>query len=210
MRLIVVGLPGFLMLLAGCASQIHSTAQHHTISLNAGDLEAHGVAFITPSTVTGQEEEKQAVAFTVAETLMRLRPQLRCVTLSKALGAINRAGLADDYRRMYADYRDTGLFRQELLQRIGAATDSRYLIQLKLAGFKQESSIRFGMLGLRLIETKSADVRLFFQVWDSREGAIAWEGVAELNYSSEAFAEKPVTLRVALEKATEDLAARLP
>jgi hypothetical protein len=49
--------------LAGCfGKQIYPTNQDRSISLRAGDLERAGLAFITPSTATGQEEEKQAVA----------------------------------------------------------------------------------------------------------------------------------------------------
>jgi hypothetical protein len=48
---------------AGCfGKQIYPTNQDRSISLRAGDLERAGLAFITPSTATGQEEEKQAVA----------------------------------------------------------------------------------------------------------------------------------------------------
>ena len=46
-------------LLPGCAiDQVHSTADHTDFSLDKNDLETYGLAFITPSTVTGQEEDK--------------------------------------------------------------------------------------------------------------------------------------------------------
>ncbi|HEX6007448.1 MAG TPA: hypothetical protein VFY80_05765, partial [Burkholderiales bacterium] len=47
--------------LSGCfVAQIVPTAQEHGISLRAGDLKNSGIAFLTPSSSTGQEEEKQA------------------------------------------------------------------------------------------------------------------------------------------------------
>lgn len=58
--------------LAGCyGTQIYPTLQEQRISLAPGDLEAGGVAFITPSTVTGQEQETQAVALVFADVLER-------------------------------------------------------------------------------------------------------------------------------------------
>ena len=77
---------------------------------------------------------KQAVAGIFASVLIKERPKLRCLTLPETLNAINRASFTDDYRAMYGDYRDTGLFKRDVLQKIGEATKTRYVIQLKLSG----------------------------------------------------------------------------
>jgi hypothetical protein len=174
---------GLLVWIAGCgrAAQVYSTVNHHQFSLSGQELKSSGIAFITPSTVTGQEEEKQAVAFTFVETLKTLRPDIKCVSLPETLSAINRADLVQDYQRMFAEYRDTGLFDSKTLSKVGTVTQTRYLAQLKLAGFQQGSNTRLGVFGLRLLETKYAKLRLFFQIWDARDGSIAWEGVQELN-----------------------------
>jgi hypothetical protein len=197
--------------LAGCyGTQIYPTLQEQRISLSPGDLEAGGVAFITPSTVTGQEQETQAVALVFADALKRERPALRVVTLAEALGAINRAGLADAYKHMYNDYRDTGLFSGKLLRQVADATGARYVAQLKLQGFEQGSRDRFGILGIRIVETKYAHIRLFLQVWDSRESTIAWEGMQEMRQAADTMTEEPVMLRTVLERTARDLIARLP
>jgi len=197
--------------LAGCyGTQIYPTLQEQRISLGAGDLEAGGLAFITPSTVTGQEQEKQAVALSFAEIMKRERPALRVTTLAETLGAVNKASLTDAYKRMYDDYRDTGLFSGDALRRVGAATGSRYIAQLKLQRFEQGAKDRFGILGVRIVETKYAHLRLFLQVWDSADGSIAWEGVQEMRQSSDTVTEEPVMLRTVLERTARDLVARLP
>jgi len=164
-------------LIVGCFPQVHSTVEHQLISLTSDDLEIHGLAFITPSTVRGQEEEMQPVAFTFADVFKRQRPDIKCVTLPETLSAVNRAGLAEDYKRMYEDYRNTGLFKRDILKQVGEVTGTRYLAQLKLAGFKQNSDTRLSFFGLRIFETKNATIRLFFQIWDSTDGSIVWEGV---------------------------------
>jgi hypothetical protein len=55
-----------------CATvpQTYKSFQHRSYTLMPQDLQCSGVAFITTSTVTGQEEEKQAVAslFTEVES----------------------------------------------------------------------------------------------------------------------------------------------
>ena len=200
------------LLLAGCSTAPHfyPTLQEQVISLRKGDLEGAGLAFITPSTVTGQEQEKQTVALTVADVMKVERPALKVVTLAETLGAVNKAELADDYRHMYAHYRDTGLFPAEVLRRLAKATGARYLAQLQLQGFSQGAKNRFGILGLRVVETQYADVRLFLQIWDSRDGSIAWEAMQELRIAMESTSEEPVMLRTLLERCARDLVARLP
>jgi hypothetical protein len=201
-----------LLFLAGCSTApiYYPTVREQVISLRKGDLEASGIAFITPSTVTGQEQEKEAVALTFADVLKSERPALKVSTLAETLGAVNKAGLADAYKRMYEEYRDTGLFSADALRRVGAATGARYVAQLKLQGFNQSSKNRFGFLGLRLVETHYADVRVFFQIWDSRDGSIAWEAMQELRIARESTTEEPLMLRKLVEHSARELIAKLP
>jgi hypothetical protein len=199
-------------LVAGCSTApvYYPTVQAHVISLPKGALEASGIAFITPSTITGQEQEKEAVALTFTDVLKSERPALKVSTLAETLGAVNKAGLTETYKRMYEEYRDTGLFSAEALRRVGAAAGARYVAQLKLQAFSQSSKGRFGFLGLRLVETHYADVRLFFQIWDSRDGSIAWEAMQELRMARESTTEEPLMLRKVLEHSARELIARLP
>ncbi len=200
-------------LLTGCGDatkQVYSKIDHQQLSLSNGLMKEKGIAFITPSTVTGQEEEKQAVAFTFADVLEKERPDLRLVTLPETLSAINRAGFAKDYQEMFAEYKDTGIFNRETLAKIGEVTGTSYIAQLKLAGFRQGSSGRFRVFGLRLVETKHARLRLFFQIWDAESGAIAWEAVQELNWAEEKIAEDTIALQTVIAEAAENIASRLP
>ena len=200
-----------LFVLAGCSgTQVYPNLQQQLISLRPGDLEASGIAFLTPSTVTGQEQEKQSVALTFADVLKRERQKLRVVTLAETLGAVNKAGLADEYKRMYDDYRDTGLLSREVLRRVSAATGARYLAQLKLQGFGQSSKERFGAFGLRVVQTQYGHVRLFLQIWDSSDGSIAWEGMQEMRISQETVTEEPVMQHTVLEQTARDIVAKLP
>ncbi|HFD80249.1 MAG TPA: hypothetical protein ENK05_07670 [Gammaproteobacteria bacterium] len=195
----------------GCTSdQVHESALYKEISLPPGKLEQHGIGFITPSTVTGLEQDTQNLAFIFAKVLREERPDIRVVSLPETLSAVNRAGIADEYKGMYTDYRDTGIFKRESLRRIGEVTGVRYLVQLKLSSFGQQSRGRFSLLGLRLFQTKEASVRLFLQIWDSQAGTIVWEGSEELNYAWDTSREKPVTFRLVVEEVARNLIGKLP
>lgn len=199
------------VLLGGCFTpQIYPTVKERNISLQAGDLEAHGIAFITPSAATGQEEEKQAIALVFAEALREQRPNVRVQALAQTLGAVNQAGLADAYKLMYHDYRDTGLFKAEILAQIAKATGARFVVQIKVQGFGQSAKERFGAFGFRIVETKTSSVRLFFQIWDGHKGTVAWEATEEVHYSYDTFTEEQLTLPLVVGRAAQDLIAKLP
>lgn len=199
------------VLLAGCStSQIHSAAHHSDLSLEKGDLETRGLAFLTPSTVTGQEEDRQTLAFIFAEVIREDRPEIPVVSLPETLSAINTNGFAVDYKNMYDDYRYTGIFKREILALVGEVTNARYLVQLQLADFSQKSKGRFSFLGLRVFQTQEANIRLFCQIWDSTDGSIVWEGTEEVNYAWDTGAEKPVTFRVIVKETARNLLGHLP
>jgi hypothetical protein len=195
----------------GCAiPQTYHSTQYRTFSLGPDDLTQYELAFITPSTVTGQEEEKQAVAITFAEVLYTKRPDIPIRTLPQTLSAVNKAGLEKQYTQMYEDYRNTSLFKAASLKEVAGATRMRYLGQLKLSGFQQGSDGRLSVFGLRIMNTKQASIRLFFQIWDSTDGSIAWEGVDELQHTMDTATEETVTLKKVLEKASANLVDQLP
>jgi hypothetical protein len=120
----------------------------------------------------------------------------------------HRAGLTAEYKRMFEDSRLTGIFDRETLQKVARATGARYLAQLKLGGFRQESKGRRGTLGLRMLETKSANIRLFLQIWDSQDGSVVWEGSQELTLAYESLAEEAVSLQRAVEASAREFVAR--
>jgi hypothetical protein len=198
--------------LAACEStpQVYSTPKHEILRLAKEDLREGGLAFLTPSTVTGQEEDKQTLAYVFADTVQKERPDLRFVPLSRTISAINLAGLADVYRKMYTDYRDTGVFDVGGMQRVAKAAGVRYLGQLKLARMDQSSRSRFGLLGLNLINTQYANMRVFFQVWDSRDGTIVWEGIDEVTLAMDTQKEMPMSFQSIAEEAAKNLVSRLP
>jgi len=198
-------------ILCACAvPQVYNTSQERVISLKPGDLSTYGVAFITPSSVTGQEEEKQQVALSFAEVMKKERTAIPCVTLPETLNAINQAGLSEDYKRMYVDYRDTGIFNRDILKKVGEATKTRYVAQIKLMSFSQGREDRFGVFGLRLVDTKYANLRLFFQIWNTADGSIAWEGSQEIRYSRDTMTESQVTQKTIVERAAHDIIVKLP
>jgi hypothetical protein len=104
-----VGFAGLLIaILSSCSSyQKHGTitvATKRADSLKAGDLASFGIALVTLSTVTGQEQDRPALCLIFARVLEELRPGTHVVPLTETLSSINRAGIAEGYKRMMANY----------------------------------------------------------------------------------------------------------
>lgn len=171
--------------------QVRYEMDHSNLTLGPHDLEEHGIGFLTPAAATGREADKQALAHAFARQLQLLRPKVKVVPLPAILSAVNAADLDQQYKRMYRDYLETGILEGSVLKRVGEVGGVRYLAQMSLAEFQQQSRSRFSLLGLRMLDTKQANLRVFIQVWDSETGGVAWEGSGELNYAYDSAAENP-------------------
>lgn len=197
--------------LSGCAfDQLHTTTQVATINLDPQVLKETGIAFITPTSITGQEEDKQALALAFTEALRAARPNLRIVSLAETLSAVNHDGSANEYRKMFEDYPLSGIFNRDMLQKVSRITGARYLAHLKLSGFRQESKDRLGLLGLRIMQTKTTYLRVFLQIWDGQNGSVAWEGSQEITSSEETFKEDVISFKMAVEQSAGGIISNLP
>ncbi|MFY9327536.1 MAG: hypothetical protein WAO76_05875 [Georgfuchsia sp.] len=215
---------GIALLLAGCGhQQIRASTEQNSKAtegspdtivlannLRLVDIRTAGIAIITPSSITGQEEDKQALALVFAEVLQEMRPELHIVSLTETLSAINKMALTSEYKKMFEDYRLTGIFERKTLQKVAQVTGARYIAQLKLGAFRQESKSRWGLLGIRMMETKSSTIRIFLQIWDSNDGSIAWEGSQESTLSLDSFSEENISLRSLVEESARELIRHFP
>jgi hypothetical protein len=194
----------------GVANQVRHEVATTNLALAPDDPERHGVGFLTPAAATGREADKQTLAQAFARELAAARPGVKVVPLPTVLSEVNAADLDQQYKRMYRDYLETGILEGSVLKRVGEISGARYLVQLSLAEFQQQSRGRFSFLGLRMIDTKQANMRVFVQLWDSTTGGVAWEGSGELNYAYESAAENPAPFLEAASLAARRLYEELP
>ncbi len=201
-----------LSLCAACSQtpQAQHTLKYDAVDLQPGDLAREGIAFITPSSVTGQEQDRQGVAFLFAQVMEQKRPDIPVTSLAETISEINEAGMHREYSEMFRYYDDTGILPAPALRPIGELTGRRYVAMLKMASYSNNSSRRFSFFGVRIVQTKSANLRLFLQIWDTETGAISWEANQELNLAFETMAENSVTFEMMVERMAQDLIDQLP
>lgn len=203
-----VGLLFCSLLLSACArSTMYTTEDHQNLTITSDALRQDGIALLSPSSITGREQDRQSLALTFAEVFRETRPEVRLVTLPETIAALNQAGLLKDYKAMMADYEETAIFDPNNQRKIGDATGARYLAQLKLASFSQDTDTRFNFLGYRMLETKRASIRVFLRIWDSQTGDIAWEGYQEMSFSNDTSTEEGVTFHDMVREIAERMIA---
>ncbi len=197
--------------LFSCAlDQEYSKSSHNADSLTLTTLSANGVALISPTTITGHEEDTQALALTFATTFADNNPQIPLVKLSQTLSLLNEQNLSDNYKHMYDIYRDTGILQKATLKQIGMATNARFIVLLKLSQFNQDSKSRFSFLGLRVLQTNKTNIRLFMQIWDSENGRISYEASEELTQAHDSSSSKPITFEEIVATAATNLLKGIP
>lgn len=198
--------------LSGCArlNQIQADIQHEGGGLTPDDLARDGLIFITPTAPTGQEADRQSVAFLFARVVKAERPEIPVTTLAQTVSAINREDLGSAYRGMYQDYQATGVLPRDVLGLIGDATGGRFVVMIELSSFYQTNRGRFSLLGIRFVETKIANMRMFLQIWDSLDGSVVWEASEEINIAIDTAVERPVTFEWVTEETARRLVALLP
>lgn len=203
---------GLALVITGCSAspQVQRSLRYEAVTLQLGDLERDGLAFITPSSVTGQEQDRQGVAFLFAQVLEEERPEIPVATLADTLGQINQSGLQAEYKDMFEFYDVTGILPGDTLAKISDVTGKRYVAMLKLASYEKDSSGRLRIVGIRFLTTKSATLRLFYQIWDSETGGIAWEANQEMTVAYDTVAEVVVTFETMVQYIARDVIARLP
>jgi len=198
------------LLLVGCGTtnQVNADLQYRQLVEGNFLLGEEGIGVLTPSAPTGQESDRQALADALG-AILEESTQARVVTLPAMLSAINEAGLARSYSSLFAEYERTGLLERDMLRRIGEAADVRYIAKLNLGNFQQSTSGRARILGVRFLDTRTADIRVHLEIWDSYTGGIVWQGNEELTFAQEGVREKRITFQQVARLASDRLVTKV-
>jgi hypothetical protein len=171
-------------------------------------LDGTKIGFITPNS-GNLLEDHWVVLDLLAKTLQEERKETEVVLPAQSLSFLNQAGLAKEYNEAIKDFQITGVLDQEILGKIHEVMGVQYLVYLSLNSFNQYPSTRLSTLGLRLIDSQTATLRLFVRIIQTSQGRIVWEGSAEGIITREDFRARPISLnelgQLACQKLVEDL-----
>lgn len=199
------------MFAAGCSTPFHLSDGHVTStprppSIDMAVLACEPVAALGVVAPSGIQGLSPTVSHALTIALAQGSPPIRVVPMPEVLNRLTDRGLAGEYAEISAGYGRSGIPERERLQRIGAALDSRYLLQPGLAEFSQSLVDKFEFTGLKIVKTRISVLRLWLQVWDTKTGHILSESTGELTVAAQVLRQDRT---VSLDEITQKLWSRI-
>jgi hypothetical protein len=183
----------------GCASslygwQVRTSSMPLPPSFQPALLEQHTVALfgaIAPPPLRGSEV---ALSYALNQILQKVSPNWKVMSPQELTKRINRQGLAGEYTKMRADFEISHILDGGMLRKIATALGVRYVFQPYLAAFSQTMTDRwkFPPIDLRMMQTRSSNMRVSLQLWDTETGEMVWASMAETEMQNEAVSQDPV------------------
>lgn len=161
-------------------------------------LEQEAVALFTPLAPTPLLRGDEVVlGFYLAEAIQKIAPNWKVIDQQQTIGLINRHGLMEEYTRLRQGADQSHILEQALLQKIGEHVGARYVFQPRLAYISQTMTDRFEApaVPVLILQTRSAVMRIFLQLWDTVSGEPIWSSVAESVVLSETASLEPMFIK---------------
>jgi hypothetical protein len=164
--------------------------------VSSGNAAQYPIGLLPAVTVPGLRGNEVTLSYFLGEIIGKVAPHWKVVSPQEIIARVNRQRLAPDYMRMRSDYDENNIFDRDQLHKIASAIGVRYVFQPRLAAFSQMMTDRFKFpaFGVLLSQTRSSNMRLLVQLWDTESGELVWASLAETTMQNEAVSQDPVYL----------------
>lgn len=173
-------------------------------------LPAIGVSELAYNYKASELAYKAIVGDILAQTIRELRKEIPVTTPDQTISLINEKDMTKDYSELMKEYRETGILKKKPSAKIAGLTGSRYLMLPVLGEHDTHRDTRLAFFGLRLAETREADLRLFLQIWDSTKGELVWQGTGSATIATDNFLSVPVLTEELARRIWRDLVPKIP
>ncbi|MBX3300985.1 MAG: hypothetical protein KF693_02090 [Nitrospira sp.] len=208
-----------LFIVSGCASsiygwQVRTSSTPMASSFSPVNLGQEPVALFEAVASSGKGGNEVALSYYLESILQRLALDWKIVGPQEVVARVNRAGLTASYAIMRSEYGNSNILDREILRKLAAAIEVRYIFQPRLVEFTQTMTDRSSapLFDVRLSQTRSSIMRLVLQLWDAETGELIWGSLAEATMQKEGVSQDPVYLqdisRVALGSIISDFMNR--
>lgn len=201
-------------LIMGCAGPMkqlsldsHESSQAPNFS---GQDLVNGKVLILPTIGESQLAYKSIVGAILTDTLRELRKEILITPPDQTMSLINENNLTEVYSTLMKEYRETGILRRGPSIKISELTESRYLMLPVLVEHETHRDTRLSFFGLRVAETREADLRLFLQIWDAYTGELVWQGTGSATIASDNILSVPVLTEELARRIWRDMVPKIP
>ena len=161
----------------GCAASIQdlSKVQYIKEGFNSNLLTKYGFSLLPIVAGQGQEGYRRPFGDAINETMGKSFPNVKFIQWQETMNILNDNSLTKEYEDLILTYRSTAIIDKKLMQDIGQALNTRFLLFVSLEDFTKSQTTSYNFL-LGWNTSKTATVNGFAQVWDCVEGDVVWEG----------------------------------
>jgi hypothetical protein len=146
----------------------------------------------------------------LTEALHELRKEIPIVPPDQTISLINEKDMTEVYSSLMKEYRETGILKKGPSTKIAGLTKSRYLMLPVLVEHETYRDTRLSFFGLKVAETREADLRLFLQIWDSTTGQLVWQGTGSAAIATDNILSVPVLTEEVARRIWRDLVPKIP
>jgi len=146
----------------------------------------------------------------LAKTLYELRKEIPIVPPDQTMSLINKNNMTGVYASLLKEYRETSILNKKPAAKIASITKSRYLMLPVLVNRETYRDTRLSFFGLKVAETREAELRLFLQIWDSTTGDLVWQGTGSATVATDYVLSIPVLTEEVARRIWRDLVPKIP
>lgn len=194
-------------LFLGCAGlgitrtdQSSSSEIYRVNSFSFSKLQEGNYTYLTPFLQINEKSQKPFyLGHLIQATEESHMPQNAFVHPNVAKSTINQARLTGKYEEMWKTYRETGVLDMNVARELGDEIGVKYLFVPIIVEKRESSHDRVMwtpiLFSVWLSRTYITTVRLQLQIWNVREGYIAWEGYTDITEVKENLQSDPASLK---------------
>ncbi|MEE8126347.1 MAG: hypothetical protein V3T42_11075 [Nitrospirales bacterium] len=179
-----LGIVASLLLLTSCIGVFTQWGDETSLSWKSStfdfqSLEGKRIAILDAAVGMGLEGYRHQVSQSLFRALTKEKHPFHLISPQETKSQLNREGLAKTVSGMAFDYSQSGILDRGTLNLMADTLGCHYVIQPGMAEFRQTLDTRLRFFGLRVFQTRITNLRLSFQLWDTRSGEIVWESSGE-------------------------------
>ena len=214
---LMVWLVFIIFFITGCASNlvnqwtVRTSSTPFSSTSNLASVVNEVVLLLPPLTSPTLRENEAGLGIYLGGAIKKIFPVWKVIEEQQTIGLINRYELVNEYAILRKGAEQNHILDREVLRKIGKKIGARYVFQPRLAYILQTMTNRWDMpfFDIRIMQTRSAHIRLSLQLWDTVSGELIWSSAAETAVESEAITQDPIfvedVFRVTLDGMLKDL-----
>jgi hypothetical protein len=158
------------------------------------------IATLVPLAPGGLQGYVPMASLSLSSALSEASRPIKNIPAYDTVNRLNDQRLAADYADIMSDFGRSGILDRARLTRIGTALGVKYVFLPGIADFSQVLTDRLDLAGWKAIKNRVIYLKLWLQLWDTKQGHLLWESAGEVTVASEILKDQVVPIHAISKK----------